>query len=51
MLNIRAFYTFLSRLSKREKFIFYGAAFFASIALIDRLIVSPISSKIAYLNI
>lgn len=50
MLKIKAFYTFLSRLSKKEKMIFYLAVFFVSLALLDHLIVSPISSKINSLN-
>lgn len=50
MLRIKALPTFLSRLSKKEKIIFYLAVFFVSLALLDRLIVSPISSKMSFLN-
>ena len=50
MLKIQALYSFLSRLSKREKLIFYGAATFVSLAMIDQLIVTPIYSKITSLN-
>ena len=50
MLKFQEFYKFLSRLSKREKFVFYGALFFVSITLLDRLIISPISSKMKSLD-
>jgi Tfp pilus assembly protein PilO len=41
---------FLSRLSKRERLIFYGAAFFVSLAFFDFLILSPVFSKINSLD-
>lgn len=50
MLNLLTFYNFLSRLSKREKSIFYVSAFFVSLTFIDRLIVSPIYTKITSLS-
>ena len=50
MLNLLTFYNFLSRLSKREKTILYVSAFFVSLTLIDRLIVSPIYAKITSLS-
>ena len=50
MLKLQAFYTFLAGLSKREKIVFYGAAFFVSIMALDRLIISPISSKMKLLD-
>src|SRR3989338_276322 len=50
MLKLQAFYTFLARLSKREKIVFYGAAFFVSVMALDRLIISPISSKMKLLD-
>ena len=50
MLKLREFYKFLSRLSKREKLVFYGALFFVSMTLLDRLIISPISSKMKSLD-
>ncbi|MEK7850181.1 MAG: type 4a pilus biogenesis protein PilO [Candidatus Omnitrophota bacterium] len=41
---------YLSRLNKREKLVFYAAAVFISIALIDRLIVGPIFSRMRLLD-
>lgn len=40
----------VSRLSPREKIVFYGAAFFVSLTLIDRMIISPISGKLKTLD-
>jgi hypothetical protein len=40
----------VSKLSKREKFIFYGAVAFFSLAVSDRLILGPILSKAKSLN-
>ena len=39
-----------SRFSSREKVVFYGAALFISLALLDRVIINPIFSKIDQLN-
>lgn len=50
MLNMQTFYKFLSRMPKREKLIFYGAILFVSLALLDRLIIYPISSKMTSLD-
>jgi Tfp pilus assembly protein PilO len=50
MLKAQTFYQFLSRLSKREKTVFYAACFFVILTLFDRLIVYPIYSKISSLN-
>ncbi len=50
MLKMQAFYNILSRLSKREKFILYGAAFFISLTLLDRLIIAPVFSKMTSLD-
>ena len=50
MIKLQTIYASLAHLSKREKFIFYVAAIFISLATLDRLIVSPISSKIKSLN-
>lgn len=50
MIKIQAFYDFYSRLSKNEKKLFYCAALFASLALFDLLIVSPVFNKIRSLN-
>lgn len=47
---IQPFQAFFLRLSKREKFVFYGALFFISLTLLDQLIVSPIFSKIKFLD-
>ncbi len=48
--KIQTFYTFVSHLSKKEKIIFYTAISFVSLTLLDRLIISPIYSKIKSLN-
>ena len=50
MLNIQFFYKFLSRLSKRERMVFFGAISFVSLMLLDRLVISPVFSKISELN-
>ncbi|MFH0731464.1 MAG: hypothetical protein V2A72_00895 [Candidatus Omnitrophota bacterium] len=50
MFKVQNIYNYLSRLSKREKIIFYGAAIIISLALLDRLIINPILSKIKSLN-
>jgi Tfp pilus assembly protein PilO len=50
MLKLRALYTILGRLSKREKLIFYGAIFVISLTILDRLIISPVFYKIKSLN-
>lgn len=49
-LKLQAAYVFISRLSKREKFILYGAAFFVSLTLVDRLIISPVFLRIGSLD-
>lgn len=43
-------YNFIAHLSKREKIVFYAAVSFVSLTLLDRLIISPIHSKIKSLN-
>lgn len=48
--KLQIFYNFLAHLSKREKIIFYAAISFVSLTLLDRLIISPIYSKIKSLN-
>jgi hypothetical protein len=47
---MQTFYTILARLSKKEKLILYVAVSFVSLALLDRLIISPIFSKMKSLN-
>lgn len=47
---ILPFQAFFLRLSKREKFVFYGALFFVSLTLLDQLVVSPVFSKIKFLD-
>lgn len=47
---IQPFQAFFLRLSKREKFVFYGALFFVSLTLLDQLVVSPIFSRIKFLD-
>lgn len=41
---------YLSKLKKREKFVFYGAAFFVGAALVDRIILGPILNKMTLLD-
>jgi hypothetical protein len=48
--KIQQFYTFLARLSKKDKVIFYVTVTLVSLTLLDRLIVSPVFSKIKSLN-
>jgi len=50
LVKIQALYAFLSRLSKREKLILYLSVFFVSLTLLDRLAISPISSKMRALD-
>jgi hypothetical protein len=49
-LKIQQFYTFLARLSKKEKVIFYITVTLVSLTLLDRLIISPVFFKIRALN-
>lgn len=41
---------YLSRLNKREKLVFYGAVIFISLALVDRLVIGPVFSKLKVLD-
>ncbi len=50
MINIQLFYDFFSRLSKNEKKLFYLAVLFVSLVLFDVLIISPIFSKMKFLD-
>ncbi len=50
LLDIKTIYTVLARLSKREKIILYAAVIFVSLTLLDRLIISPIASKMNSLD-
>ncbi|OGW74888.1 MAG: hypothetical protein A2Z72_06275 [Omnitrophica bacterium RBG_13_46_9] len=50
MIKIDSLYTFLTRLSKREKTILYVTVFFVSVTLLDKLIISPIFYKINSLD-
>lgn len=50
MIKIQIFGTFFSKLSKKEKKLFYAAALFVSLALFDLLIVLPIFSKMKSLD-
>lgn len=47
---IKKLSTFILRLSKREKFVLYGAVFFVSLVFLDRLVLGSILSKIKLLN-
>jgi len=48
--TLQIFSVFLSRLSKREKIVFYAAATFIGLVMLDRLVIGPISGKIRSLN-
>ena len=48
--KIQVLYAFLSRLSNREKIIFYITAFIVSFMLLDRLIISPVFYKMHSLD-
>ena len=50
MLKLQAVYNFIGRLNKREKVIFYATITFVSLAFLDRLLITPIYSKIKSLN-
>jgi Tfp pilus assembly protein PilO len=50
MLNIKAISAFLSRLNKRDRFIFYIVTVFLSMVLFERLMVNPVYSKIKSIN-
>jgi len=50
MIKLQALYTIFTRLSKREQFILYIAAFFIALTLLDRLIIEPIFSKMQSLD-
>jgi len=47
---IKSIVSFVSRLSKRERAIFYATVFIVVFFLLDRLVLSPILSKIGELN-
>lgn len=49
-MNIKSIVSFISRLSKRERTIFYTTVIVIGIVLLDRLILSPILSKIRELT-
>ncbi|MFA5147385.1 MAG: type 4a pilus biogenesis protein PilO [Candidatus Omnitrophota bacterium] len=48
--KIQELYAILSRMSKREKTILYAAAFFISLTLLDRMMISPIFNRISSLE-
>lgn len=50
MISLRGVNSFISRLSKREKLVLYGAAIVVFFTVVDRLIVYPISYRIKALN-
>ena len=50
MMQIKAIMAFISRLSKRERIIFYATVIAVALVLSDRLILAPILSKIEELN-
>jgi Tfp pilus assembly protein PilO len=49
-MQLKSIVTLISRLSKRERTIFYVTVFVVGVVLLDRLILSPILSKITELN-
>lgn len=49
-IQLKVLQDFLAHLSKRERTVFYGAVFFVSMALLDRLIIHPITSRIQFFN-
>jgi Tfp pilus assembly protein PilO len=50
MIKLQALHTIFTRLSKKEQFILYIAAFFIALTLLDRLIIEPIFSKMQSLD-
>jgi hypothetical protein len=50
MFDISFFHKFISNLSKRERIVLYTTIIFVSLALLDRLVVSPAFTKMAMLN-
>jgi hypothetical protein len=48
--NLKGLQTFLGRLSKKDKIIFYAAVFVVSLLILDRAIISPVFYKIRTLN-
>lgn len=49
-LQLQTIFAIISRLSKREKLVFYVAVVFVSLILLDTLIVSPINTKLRSLD-
>ena len=49
-MGIKSIVAIISRLSKRERTVLYATAFFIGLLLLDRLVLSPILSKINELN-
>lgn len=47
---IKKISSYISRLSKREKLVLYGAVFFVSLVFVDQLILGSILSKIQFLD-
>src|SRR3989338_6340109 len=50
LMNLKSILSFVSKLSKRERLIFYVTIGIVGFVLLDRLIISPILTKISYLN-
>jgi len=50
MFKAQAFYTIFTRLPKKEKFILSVVVFFISLVILDRLIISPVFSKMKSLD-
>lgn len=48
--NIQTLYATLARLSKREKLVLYAAVSFVSLAILDRLIINPVFSRLESLD-
>ena len=45
MINLKSLQTFIARLSKKEKILFYGAAIFIFLVLLDKAVITPSVSK------
>lgn len=50
MMSVKSIVSFISRLSKRERAVFYATVFTVALLLLDRLMLSPILARINDLN-
>ena len=49
-MNIKSLLSFVTKLSPRERIIFYATVGVVSLVLLDRFILSPILNKISFLD-